>query len=83
MNTREKKWWLRFRYPTTIIKDRYNGTYSNAEWLAFPMDFWDVPDEVEGGDGECMMFWDTYKEPVGKGDTPEDAYKDLILRMEE
>jgi hypothetical protein len=47
------------------------------------MDYYQVPREIDSDDIECMMFWDTYKEPVGKGDTPEYAYKDLILRMEE
>lgn len=44
--------WLETHYPTTIVRDRYNGTYSGAEWLAFPLDYWNVPDEVDGGDSD-------------------------------
>lgn len=78
---RETKFWLESFFPTTIIQDRYNGTYSGAVWLAFPLDFWNVPDEVEGGDGECMMFWESYDGEVGKGSTPELAMANLVAKM--
>lgn len=82
MNKREANFWLESFYPTTIIRDRYNGAYSGAAWLAFPLDFWNVPDEVEGGDGECMMFWESYDGEVGKGSTPELAMANLVAKME-
>ena len=65
-------------YPMTIIYDRYGGTYSGGEWLAFPLEFHEVPDEVCGCDGECMWFWDYYKGFVGKGRCPEEARDNLI-----
>lgn len=79
--SRFSNFWLNTHYPTTIIRDRYNGTYSGAEWLAFPLDYFNVPDEVDGGDSECMMFWDSYDGVVGKGDTPQEAMGDLIKKM--
>lgn len=75
--------WLETHYPTTIVRDRYDGTYSGADWLAFPLDYWNVPDEVDGGDSECMMFWEDYEGVVGKGNTPELAMANLVAKMEE
>lgn len=74
-------YWLERHYPATIVNDRYSGTYSGGEWLAFPLDYWNVPDEVDGGDIECMLFWDTYDGVVGKGNTPQGAMEDLIRKM--
>ena len=76
-----KQLWLRGNYPTTIISDRYGGTYSGALWLAFPHDYWDMPEEVDGGDMECYCFWQDYDGIVGKGATPEDAFNDLRKKM--
>lgn len=76
-------YWLYTHYPTTIVNDRYSGTYSGAEWLAFPLDYWNVPEEVDGGDSECMMFWEDYDGVVGKGNTPELAMANLVAKMEE
>ena len=69
--------WCRDCYPTTIVIDRYGGTYSGANWLAFPCLFENVPKSIEGGDGECMDFWDDYKGAVGKGKTPQEAFDNL------
>jgi hypothetical protein len=76
-------YWLYTHYPTTIVNDRYSGAYSGAEWLAFPLDYWNVPDEVDGGDSECMMFWEDYDGVVGKGSTPELAMANLVAKMED
>ena len=67
-------------YPVTIIKDRYRGTYSGGNWTAWNRDFYEVPEEVGGDDVECCNFWYECKEIVGKGDTPAEAYADLIRR---
>jgi len=83
MNKREAQFWLKTYYPTTIIRDRYNGTYSGGDWLVFPLDYWNVPKEVDGDDSECMMFWDSYKGCVGKGYTKEEAFSDLVIKMKE
>lgn len=72
-------------YPLTMISDRYSGAYSGARYLAFNVDFHDMPDEVGGGDTEEEDFWilsGTYKEyKIGKGNTPNDAYYDLYRQL--
>ena len=69
MKTEDIKRWLRSKHPTTIVKDRYSGIYSEAQWLAFPLEHYDVPAEVDGDDMACVDFWQDYAEPVGRGDT--------------
>lgn len=49
-------------YPLTIIRDRYNGTYSGASYLAFNLDSNSVPSEVHGSDTPCLYFWDLIDE---------------------
>ena len=77
------KAWLKYKYPVTIVSDRYDGAYSEAEWLAFPLEYDEVPDEVNAGDGTSLHFWENYTEPVGKGNTPTDAYINLIRKMKQ
>lgn len=70
-------------YPVTIIKDRYSGTYSNAQWLALQADSSQVPDEIGSDDGDEMNFWRAHKDselPIGKGKTPDEALADLIIK---
>ena len=69
--------WNKNNYPTTIIFDRYGSTYSGGIWLAFPCLFDHIPDEVEGDDGECSTFWNSYDKAVGKGNTPQEAFDSL------
>ncbi len=67
--------------PLTIISDRYGGCYSDASFLAFNLEPWDVPKGVSwGGDVDCAEFWEdeSYQYIIGKGDTPEEAINDLI-----
>lgn len=75
------KLWLRRHYPATIVCDRYDGTYSGGRWLAFPLDYYEIPVGVDGDDTECAMFWHSYDEPVGRGDSPEEALGDLAYRI--
>ena len=49
-------------YPLTVIRDRYNGTYSGASYLAFNLDSNLVPSEVHESDGHCSYFWDLIDE---------------------
>jgi hypothetical protein len=72
-------------YPLTIISDRYNGAYSGAKFLAFALDHCDIPEEVGGGDGDEMRFWDgdLHKRfKIGKGSTPQEAFNDLWLKLQ-
>ena len=75
--------WLKWRYPLTIVYDRYAGAYSDGNYLAFPLEFNEVPEEVNGEDGECGYFWNNYDEPVGKGATVQEAIDDLVEKMKE
>ena len=73
--------WLKSCYPTTIVNDRYHGTYSHGEWLAFACDFWDVPEDIEYEDSECEWFWGANEYIVGKGRTPQEAFNNLKEQM--
>ena len=73
----DNMFWNESYYPTTIVIDRYNGCYSGGKWLAFPCFFYDVPEEIEGEDPECSFFWENCNEPVGKGNTPQEAFDNL------
>lgn len=47
---------LEHLYPLTIITDRYHGTYSGAEFLAFPLLHTQVPPAACGNDGDQLPF---------------------------
>lgn len=81
MHADECAFWMKYRYPVTIIADRYCGSYSGAAWLAFPLERDDVPKEVSGDDIKEMTFWDDYKGLVGRGATPDAAYTDLVEKV--
>lgn len=69
-------------YPTTIIDDRYGGTYSGGKYTAWPCTPWDVPEEVGADDETCAGFWAGYgSELVGLGNTPDEAMNDLIKKV--
>lgn len=59
----------------SLVKDRYSGCYSGAPWLAFPDE---IPEFVGGGDSDELNGWLGYSAPVGKGDTPELALRNLL-----
>jgi hypothetical protein len=62
-------------YPTTIVQDRYSGSYSGAKWLAFNLDEWAIPNEISSDDLTCMSYWSKEnKMPIGKGKNPNEAY---------
>ena len=65
-------------YPVTIVTDRYSGSYAGAPWLAFYCEADEVPIEAYcGGDNDSMDWWANPTMPVGKGDTPDAALRDL------
>lgn len=71
-------------YPVTIIDDRYGGCYSGGKYLAFNLEAWDVPKGVSwGGDVDCAGFWadEAPNYVIGKGNTPDRAYQDLVERV--
>ena len=79
-------------YPLTIVGDRYNGVYSGAKYTAWNQFFYRVPQEIEGSDPECTIFWREFiqgmpngfmLEPVfvGFGNTTDEAINDLFNKM--
>lgn len=68
-------------YPLTIIRDRYNGSYSGGTYVAFNLECVNVPTEVFGDDCTAMRFWKHYKGVVGLGGSPESAVKDLLKNI--
>lgn len=79
---------LNLIYPIVIIGDRYGGTYSKAAFIALNCEYWDVPQEIDGSDTECMEFWANAGEytiksdtgtdiAYGKGSTPDEAAYNL------
>ena len=70
-------------WPVTITPDRYGGVYSGGAWLAFPLDTSAVPQGPFGGDPVAHAWWnDAGDVPVGRGATPDQAYHDLLQRLE-
>lgn len=69
--------------PVTIAPDRYTGTYSGGDWLAFPCEPWDVPERPFSDDVTAVGWWSNADAvPIGLGSTPDDAYADLFRRLE-
>lgn len=70
-------------YPATIAADRYNGTYSGAlftAWNCFPNE---VPEEIFYSEERSAVFWENANnDEIGKGDTPDMAYRDLVDKMQ-
>ena len=71
-----------YPYPLTIIKDRYQGTYSGGKFTAWNLKHFDVPEAIQGDDLTASVFWQYDDFIVGKGDTPEEAILDLIEKLE-
>ena len=69
--------------PVTITPDRYGGAYSGGAWLAFPLEMSAVPDGPFEGDMSAAEWWDEVGDmPVGRGDSPDKAFHDLVRRLE-
>lgn len=67
----------------TIIADRYSGTWSGGKFTAWNMPLCDIPYAIVDNDVPCKEFWySTAKEYlIGIGDTPQEAYDDLMGKM--
>ena len=83
-------------YPVTILRDRYMGTYSGAEWTAWNLEFGQMPIGAQSSDDMAAEFWSQYvcddvpnctvvhKTPVyivGKGHDPQAAFIDLKRKL--
>ena len=70
-------------YPLTILGDRYRGTYSGGQYTAWNLYPNDIPCGPMDNDLNCATFWRICQFPVGKGDTPCEAIKDLMKQLRE
>jgi len=68
-------------YPCTIVHDRYGGVYSGAKWIAFPQDYDHVNEAVGADDVSCCNYWNEHPWTVGRGETPQEAYEDLVKKL--
>lgn len=68
-------------YPLTITSDRYNGTYSGGNYIAWNLLAEDIPSETDGGDVDCYEFWLTNEIVFGKGRTVSEALADLYIKL--
>ena len=64
--------------PLTIIHNRYGGGF-----LAFNLESWDVPKEINEDGLDFWSFWhhDAQKYIIGKGDTPQEALDNLKAKL--
>lgn len=71
-------------YPCVIVMDRYQGTYSGGLWIAFQKYPNSLPDAIGGDDGDEARFYANHDDvrdfPIGRGNSPESAYNDLVTK---
>lgn len=70
-------------YPLTIVRDRYNGTYSGGTFTAWRKYPDSIPSDIDDSDVPCMLFWNDFKGIVGKGYTIDEAVADLLRQLQE
>lgn len=69
-------------YPLTIINDRYGGIYSKGKYLAFNLEYDEIPSSINGDDTDCLLFWlENEDYLVGKGNSVEKAIEDLCYKI--
>lgn len=70
-------------YPLTITADRYCGTYSGGQFVAWNLDACDVPEDPFAGDVICMDFWDNESDryDFGVGNTVGEAVANLYIKL--
>lgn len=70
-------------YPITVIEDRYSGTYSGGNWVAFNLEPWDVPEAALGDDVSCFNYFERSGDIFGVGSTLEEAVRKLYQIVRE
>ena len=68
-------------YPLTVVMDRYNGTYSGGKWVAFNLEPDEVPEDAQGDDVACCVFYSENRVRHGVGGSVYEAIIDLYTRM--
>ncbi|MCP4266228.1 MAG: hypothetical protein GY777_11755, partial [Candidatus Brocadiaceae bacterium] len=59
--------------------------YSKGQYLAFNVDYYEIPEEIGGSDTDEMNFWNIEESShlVGKGQTITEAAADLLIKLNE
>ncbi len=75
-------------FPVAIVQDRYQGVYSNGDWLAIAnaderqgemaRASWVLIFGPHGGDLEAGAFWATPPDWIRAGKSPDDAIANLM-----
>lgn len=65
-------------WPVTIVRSRYGGVYEGGDWVAHNLLPDEVPQESMGEDVECQEWFVQNRRDVGVGNTPQDAYNNLL-----
>ena len=78
-------------YPVAVIQDRYQGTYSNGEWLAIAnaderheemaRASWMLTFGPHGDDVEARDFWGSPPDWITAGSTADDAITKLLAKL--
>jgi hypothetical protein len=68
-------------YPVTITAARYGGIYEPGRWVAFACLPEDLPPDWNADDVSCLRFYETCRDEIGGGSTPQEAYADLARLM--
>lgn len=66
-------------YPVVVRESRYGGVYEGGAWFAYSG--YAFPLDAIGDDIACSNFWCSDRALlIGRGDSPNGAVEDLILR---
>lgn len=71
----------RFSWPVAIFQARYSGVYEGGLFFAVRQCL-SVPEEAHGDDIECLDWFMENKNKIGIGDTPNEAYDNLMFKIE-
>jgi hypothetical protein len=70
-------------YPVTVTTARYGGIYEPGRWIAFASHPHELPAEWDADDVTCASFFQERRGEIGGGDTPQEAYDDLVRLLQE
>lgn len=69
-------------WPCTITPARYSGVYEGKRWTAFYCYPEEIPNDPFSDDITASTWWSYFNNLVGLGDTPNEAFADLKLKIE-
>ena len=70
--------------PVEIEAFQYDGDliYSNGKYLAFNLEYDEIPSSINGDDVDCHSFWIENEDYlVGKGNSIDKAIEDLCYKL--